>query len=202
VCLARFGTHPVQVCHEWNTAVHVQDAETDPRKRAFTRDELQALFDYADNQVTAIRTAGRKGWLAAFQDGSGRSASYAFISVRTAYACVASYRLIRRHATNTFVSIVRARSSAACQSPHSKNATRREHRELLRPAHPVGAPSPGPPLRRTEDAANPAPGCITSPAAPGRPRSPSRTPSWSWPSRRPLAGSGWRGRCDQAGNGA
>jgi integrase/recombinase XerC len=29
-CLARFGTHPVQVCHEWNTAVYVQDAEADP----------------------------------------------------------------------------------------------------------------------------------------------------------------------------
>ena len=31
-CQQRFGTHPVQVCHEWNTAVHVQDAEADPRK--------------------------------------------------------------------------------------------------------------------------------------------------------------------------
>jgi integrase/recombinase XerC len=24
-CEERFGTHPVQVVHEWNTAVHVQD---------------------------------------------------------------------------------------------------------------------------------------------------------------------------------
>jgi hypothetical protein len=31
------------VVHEWNTAVHVQDAEGDPAKRAFTSDELQAL---------------------------------------------------------------------------------------------------------------------------------------------------------------
>jgi hypothetical protein len=23
-CRERFGTHPVQVCHEWNTAAHVQ----------------------------------------------------------------------------------------------------------------------------------------------------------------------------------
>ena len=50
-CQARFGTHPVQVCHEWNTAVHVQEAEGDPRKRAFTVDELQAFFDHADEQV-------------------------------------------------------------------------------------------------------------------------------------------------------
>ena len=28
-CEERFGTHPVQVVHEWNTAVHVQDDEAD-----------------------------------------------------------------------------------------------------------------------------------------------------------------------------
>ena len=67
-CETRFGTHPVQVVHEWNAAVHVQEAEADPSKRAFTRDELQAFFDYADDQVGAVRAAGRKGWLAAFRD--------------------------------------------------------------------------------------------------------------------------------------
>jgi hypothetical protein len=36
-CQDRFGTHPVQVVHEWNTAVHVQDNEADPKKRAFTK---------------------------------------------------------------------------------------------------------------------------------------------------------------------
>jgi integrase/recombinase XerC len=41
-CVARFGTHPAQVCHEWNTAVHAQGAEGDPVKRAFTLDELQS----------------------------------------------------------------------------------------------------------------------------------------------------------------
>src|SRR5579863_10010567 len=50
-CQARFGTHPVQVVHEWNTAAHVQQNEADPRKRAFTLDELQALFDHSDTQV-------------------------------------------------------------------------------------------------------------------------------------------------------
>jgi site-specific recombinase XerD len=82
-CLARFGTHPVQVCHEWNTVVHVQDAEADPRKRAFTRDELQALFDYADDQVTVIRAAGRKGWLAAFRDAALFKVAYGFGLRRT-----------------------------------------------------------------------------------------------------------------------
>jgi hypothetical protein len=67
-CEQRFGTHPVQVVHEWNTAVHVQDAESDPGKRAFTLAELEALFDHADAQVARVRTAGRKGWLPAFRD--------------------------------------------------------------------------------------------------------------------------------------
>jgi hypothetical protein len=35
-CEKRFGTHPVQVVHEWNTVVHVQDTESDAGKRAFT----------------------------------------------------------------------------------------------------------------------------------------------------------------------
>ena len=41
-------------CHEWNTAVHVQHAEGDPAKRAFTLDELQAL-------LRPRRRAGRPG---------------------------------------------------------------------------------------------------------------------------------------------
>ena len=59
-CQDRFGTHPVQVVHEWNTAVHVSENEADPRKRAFTVEELEALFDYADGQV-GVRGRGRKG---------------------------------------------------------------------------------------------------------------------------------------------
>ncbi len=42
--------------------MHVSDTESDPRKRAFTRPELQAVFDYADEQVTRKRSEGRKGW--------------------------------------------------------------------------------------------------------------------------------------------
>jgi integrase/recombinase XerC len=77
-CEQRFGTHPVQVVHEWNTAVHVADAEADASKRAFTRKELIALFDHADEQVTRIRAAGRKGWLPAFRDSALLKTAYAF----------------------------------------------------------------------------------------------------------------------------
>lgn len=77
-CEKRFGTHPVQVCHEWNTAHHLQESEADPSKRAFTRAELLAFFDYADDQVHRVRGAGRKGWLPAFRDAALFKTAYAY----------------------------------------------------------------------------------------------------------------------------
>ncbi|MFC9758869.1 hypothetical protein [Streptomyces sp. NPDC056921] len=67
-CEERFGTHPVQVVHEWNTAVHVQDNEADAKKRALTKAELHAFFEHCDDEVARIRAFGRKGWLPAFRD--------------------------------------------------------------------------------------------------------------------------------------
>ncbi len=67
-CEDRFGEHPVQICHEWNTADHVADYEGGPGRRPFTRDELADFFDYADERVARIRALGRKGWLPAFRD--------------------------------------------------------------------------------------------------------------------------------------
>ncbi|MGI5200359.1 hypothetical protein ACQEU6_01915 [Spirillospora sp. CA-108201] len=60
-CETRFGTHPIQVVHEWNTAVHVQDDESDPAKRAFTHNELQTFFDYADEQGLPDPGPGAQG---------------------------------------------------------------------------------------------------------------------------------------------
>ncbi len=77
-CEELFGTHPVQVVHDWNTAVHVQQAEADPGKRAFTREELQAFFDYADEQVDRVRARSRKGWLPAFRDAVMFKTAYAY----------------------------------------------------------------------------------------------------------------------------
>ncbi|MFF0613372.1 tyrosine-type recombinase/integrase [Nocardia tengchongensis] len=79
-CEQRFGTHPVQVIHEWNTAGHVQEAEADAGKRAFTRDELEAFFDHADAQVDEVRGRGRgrKGWLPAFRDAVLFKTAYAY----------------------------------------------------------------------------------------------------------------------------
>jgi integrase/recombinase XerC len=77
-CQERFGTHPVQICHEYNTAAHVSDYEGRPAVRPFTREELQALFDYADTQVERAQRLGRKGWSAAFRDATLFKTIYAF----------------------------------------------------------------------------------------------------------------------------
>lgn len=77
-CEVRFGTHPIQVINEVNSAAHVADSEAEPRKRAFTRSELQTLFDTVDDQVAARRAAGRKGWLSAFRDATLLKTAYAF----------------------------------------------------------------------------------------------------------------------------
>ena len=77
-CQRRFGTHPVQVVHEWNAAVHAQQAEADPSKRAFTLEELQAFFDHADAQVARIRASGRQGWLPASRDAVLFKVAYAY----------------------------------------------------------------------------------------------------------------------------
>ena len=82
-CLDRFGTHPVQVVHEWNAAVHVTENDSDPRKRAFSLDELQALFDHADGQVARVRGRGRKGWLPVFRDATAMKVAYGFGLRRT-----------------------------------------------------------------------------------------------------------------------
>ena len=55
VCQERFGTHPVLVCHEWNTAAHLVEYEGRPGRRPMTRGEIQRLFDYADERVDLAR---------------------------------------------------------------------------------------------------------------------------------------------------
>jgi len=77
-CERLFGTHPIQVCLEENTAAHVAQIESRAAKRAFTRDELQDLFDRADDQVAVARQLGRKGWLPAFRDAVMFKVAYAW----------------------------------------------------------------------------------------------------------------------------
>lgn len=78
VCEQRFGTHPTQVFHEWNTAMHAQEFEGQPSKRPFTKEELQNLFDRADDEVELIEASGKKGWQAAYRDAVMLKIAYSY----------------------------------------------------------------------------------------------------------------------------
>lgn len=77
-CLDRFGTHPVQVCHDWNTSPHLQDYEGRPGRRPLAREELQRLLDHADAQVGQRIASGRKGALPAYRDATLLKVIYAW----------------------------------------------------------------------------------------------------------------------------
>lgn len=81
-CEQRFGSHPIQIINEVNAAAHVSEIEAAPSKRPFTRVELQALFDHADEQVATKRALGRKGWLSAFRDATIFKVAYGYGSRR------------------------------------------------------------------------------------------------------------------------
>ena len=68
VCGQEFGTSPAPICHEWNTTAHLSEYEGRPEARPFTRDEVQAFLDYADEQVERAVVAGRKEALTAYRD--------------------------------------------------------------------------------------------------------------------------------------
>jgi integrase/recombinase XerC len=78
VCEQHFGTHPMQVFHEWNTAVHRSEVEARPGNRPLSREELQELFDFCDQRVATVRRSGRKGWLAAYRDAAMFKTMYAW----------------------------------------------------------------------------------------------------------------------------
>ncbi|TXS19650.1 tyrosine-type recombinase/integrase [Streptomyces sp. wa22] len=67
-CESRFGAHPVQICHEWNTVAHLVDYEGGAQRRPMTREEIQIFLDHADKQVDRAIRLGRKGALAAYRD--------------------------------------------------------------------------------------------------------------------------------------
>jgi len=77
-CQQRFGQAPAQIAHEWNTVAHLAEYEGRPGRRALTYDEVQLLFDAADDLVEQIRTRGRKGSLAALRDAVMLKTTYAY----------------------------------------------------------------------------------------------------------------------------
>lgn len=78
VCEKLFGSHPAQVFFEWNTAPHVQEFEGRPHKRPYSRQELQLLFDHADDEVERTAASRRKGWQAAYRDAAMLKVAYSY----------------------------------------------------------------------------------------------------------------------------
>ena len=77
-CESRFATQPTQVRHEWNTIAHLTDYEGQPGRRPLTREECQALFDFADDQVERAVQLRRKGALTAYRDATVLKVIYAW----------------------------------------------------------------------------------------------------------------------------
>ncbi len=67
-CARMFGTTMSQIITDVNKARHTQEATMGPEKRAFTVQELQHFFDFADTEVERIVRSRRKGGLAAWRD--------------------------------------------------------------------------------------------------------------------------------------
>ncbi|TCN32130.1 site-specific recombinase XerD [Kribbella orskensis] len=78
VCVERFGEAPQQVLDEWNMVLHLDQYEGAPGRRPLSYDEVQALFDAADDRIDRAAAGGRKGVLAAHRDSVVLKTIYAF----------------------------------------------------------------------------------------------------------------------------
>ena len=67
-CLERFGTHPVQICFEWNTTVHVEELECDPSRRPLTRAEVRNFLEHLHERTLLAQEKGHKGTVTAKRD--------------------------------------------------------------------------------------------------------------------------------------
>jgi len=83
ICEREFGEIPSQVCLPWNTVAHRFEFEGDGKRRPFTYDEVERLFDTADARVELLVSSGRKGALGALRDAQLLKTVYAFGLRRT-----------------------------------------------------------------------------------------------------------------------
>jgi len=77
-CERTFGDIPSQICFEWNTPKHTTDDAVPVGRRAFTKHELQQLFDYLDDLVDREYAAGSKRWLPVYRDSIAFKLCYAY----------------------------------------------------------------------------------------------------------------------------
>jgi integrase/recombinase XerD len=69
---------PSQICFEWNTPQHTTDDAVPPKRRAFTKAELQHMFDVIDDFVDDAHRTGSKRWLTALRDSIAFKIGYAY----------------------------------------------------------------------------------------------------------------------------
>ena len=77
-CERMFGDIPAQICFEWNTPRHTTDDAVPTGRRAFTKVELQRLFDHLDDLIDDEHTTGSKRWLPLLRNSIAFKVCYAF----------------------------------------------------------------------------------------------------------------------------
>lgn len=124
LCQELFGTHPVQVFFDWNTATHAEEFEGRPTKRPFTRHELQRLFDHADDQVGKATAQGRKGWQPAFRDSVMLKTATPTACGSTSYATCRRWTLrpTRTHASSASSGSARSDTASPAKARHTSHA--------------------------------------------------------------------------------
>lgn len=74
----KFGNVPVQIVNDWNRPHHVTDDDLPSRRRAFTKRELQTLFNYIDDVVDSEFHRGTKRWLPLYRNSIAFKVAYAY----------------------------------------------------------------------------------------------------------------------------
>ncbi len=77
-CEKVFNDVPAQIVLDWNSPRHTTDDAVPPRRRSLTIDEMEALFNAADDIVDEEYAAASKGWLTALRDSIAIKVGYAY----------------------------------------------------------------------------------------------------------------------------
>jgi site-specific recombinase XerD len=77
-CEQVFNDVPSQIVFDWNSPRHTTDDAVPPRRRSLTIDEMEALFNAADDIVDEEYAAASKGWLPALRDSIAIKVGYAY----------------------------------------------------------------------------------------------------------------------------
>jgi hypothetical protein len=77
-CERQLRNTPSQIVFEWNTPQHTTDDAVPPSRRAFTKVELQHMFDAVDDFVDEAHRKGSKRWLTAVRDSTAFKIGYAY----------------------------------------------------------------------------------------------------------------------------